>query len=584
MPAQLLQWAPTNTETAEEYEQRKKRLYEEIVRCEISDTVAVNKLKKFLLAEGIAGIAELDYPLRMRYAAFLEKNVKQGKRHLNAFDRVKQYAIQQQMKTLAGRQACKWQYQNQILFIPYHSDEEVVKQFAAARQMETMVWDFGVDCSEQLKRQVFEVLNHIIADNRDDVTRRVTLLALQRFYGFCVENKIADIEKLELDEVEKFYMEIRREKKSGVERFTGILNYSRKIVFVNAAEIHWDAGVWYLERLHLTAERANQSTLRNTVSFLEIRNKENRRYAQAYMKYELGVTGQAVSTICRKYQFIQAFLTTMEEKNLEAVRCKAEDIDIHIKRLQALKIQEKGFNERISAIQHFYKFLEIKGYIKQVPFHAAYYYQKVLPVHHDRSVEDAVWKEVIQKLRFFPEHLRCMFLHLWCLGLRASEVCTLKGDAYFRQSGEAWMKIHQVKMKNYKRIPIPEALYKVMQVYLEKHHIKPEDYIFQNSRGGACLYNTFRTQMLKCCKENEIENGHYMFQSHDYRHTVATLFYDSEVSIQSIRDYLGHNYEEMTRQYIDYMPKRLAKANDEYFSKPNHSLAACLKKGDSFGK
>ena len=26
-----------------------------------------------------------------------------------------------------------------------------------------------------------------------------------------------------------------------------------------------------------------------------------------------------------------------------------------------------------------------------------------------------------------------MFLHLWCLGLRASEVCTLKGNAYYQQ-------------------------------------------------------------------------------------------------------------------------------------------------------
>lgn len=30
--------------------------------------------------------------------------------------------------------------------------------------------------------------------------------------------------------------------------------------------------------------------------------------------------------------------------------------------------------------------------------------------------------EILKKLYLFPERLRCMFLHLWCLGLRASEV------------------------------------------------------------------------------------------------------------------------------------------------------------------
>lgn len=89
--------------------------------------------------------------------------------------------------------------------------------------------------------------------------------------------------------------------------------------------------------------------------------------------------------------------------------------------------------------------------------------------------------------------------------------------------------------------------------------------------------------MKKCCKENGIVGGNYIFQSHDYRHTVATMFYDNEVSIQSIRDYLGHTYEEMTQQYIDYMPRKLAKANEEYFDDPGHDLASSLRKGENDG-
>lgn len=67
------------------------------------------------------------------------------------------------------------------------------------------------------------------------------------------------------------------------------------------------------------------------------------------------------------------------------------------------------------------------------------------------------------------------------------------------------------------------------------------------------------------------------FRSHDYRHTIATAFYDTEVPIQSIRDYLGHDYEEMTRRYVDFMPKKIEKANEEYFKKG--SLASCIRKG-----
>ena len=89
-------------------------------------------------------------------------------------------------------------------------------------------------------------------------------------------------------------------------------------------------------------------------------------------------------------------------------------------------------------------------------------------MHHNRSVEEDVYMEIIQNLSQFPEHLRMMFLHLWCVGLRVSEVCTLKGDAYDIQNGDCWIKVYQVKMKNYKRVPIPITLYRLMQVYLKK--------------------------------------------------------------------------------------------------------------------
>ena len=62
------------------------------------------------------------------------------------------------------------------------------------------------------------------------------------------------------------------------------------------------------------------------------------------------------------------------------------------------------------------------------------------------------------------------------------------------------------------------------------------------------------------------------------------MFYDNKVSLQSIRDYLGHTYEEMTRQYIDFMPKKIAQANEEFFSTQESSLASWLRKGEQDAK
>ena len=204
-------------------------------------------------------------------------------------------------------------------------------------------------------------------------------------------------------------------------------------------------------------------------------------------------------------------------------------------------------------------------------------------IHHDRSVPERIYTEILSKLAEFPEHLRLMFLHLWCTGIRGSEVCTLTGDGYEEKDGDYWLKVYQVKMKTYKRIPIPEALYKLVQVYKKKYQIGPEEYLFQNQTGGAFRYGTFRYQMLKYCEKYQIANGEYIFKSHDYRHNLATLYYDSGISIQAVRDYLGHEYEEMTRQYVDYMPKKLEQASEAYFQEETHSFATELMKGEFHG-
>lgn len=201
-----------------------------------------------------------------------------------------------------------------------------------------------------------------------------------------------------------------------------------------------------------------------------------------------------------------------------------------------------------------------------------------MPQHHNRSVSAEVYEEILEKLYAFPETIRLMYLHLWGIGLRISEVCTLKGDAYYVQGDDTWIQVYQVKMKTYKRIPIPDTLYKLMKVYIKKYEIKEDDYVFKGSKGGAFRSGNFSNQMKKYCKINHIQGGEYLFRSHDYRHTIATQFYDTGVSLQSIRDYLGHDYEEMTEQYIDYMPRKIAKANDEFFS--NNSLLALMKGGE----
>lgn len=586
MPAAILQWAEKEAVQPERLKESEQKIAEELAECPGIEKRWMKKLAKFLVQSGIRHISEMDYTLRAEYEIYLGATPQWKKNCLKTFDKVVKYEIQKQMQTLSGRQKNQWKYRNRILFLPYHPDQGIASEFEASRKSDILIWDFHKDCAEKLKRQIFGGLDHILKNCKNPRVKRKKLLTLQYFYTFCVENHIEDVELLEECDLEKYriYVEKSRKEADLEQSPMAVVTLCRKESFVKAQDIHWHAGVWYLDRFHLPKDRVNPSASKEGISFLEIHDVSDRKCAQEYMKYELGISGQAVSTIMKRYRSIREFIVFLKRKGIKVCECGRDHVDAYFRKLQERNLEAKGFNERIYGITHFYKFLEVRQYIGRVPFRPEYYAQKVVPVHHDRSVETEVYIGIMRNLKFFPEHLRCMFLHLWCLGLRASEVCTLMGNAYYRQGKDPWIQIYQIKTKGYKRIPIPEGLYEVMQVYIGKYQIGPEEYIFKNTKGGAFLYQTFRVQMLKYCEEYKISGGEYLFKSHDYRHTVATIFYDNEVSLQSIRDYLGHMYDEMTQQYVDYMPQKIEKANEEYFDDPDNDLAVGLKKGSTYGR
>lgn len=83
---------------------RPGKVMEELAACEGIGGSEKNKLQSFLLEMGIQSITEMDYPLRRRYEEYLQliQGIQKPKRYVQAYDRVKQYSIREQMQTLAG--------------------------------------------------------------------------------------------------------------------------------------------------------------------------------------------------------------------------------------------------------------------------------------------------------------------------------------------------------------------------------------------------------------------------------------------------------------------------------------------------
>ena len=554
------------------------QLEKELLACEVSSVSYRNKLKTYMIENEIWHISELNYHWRLEYEKYLQSRVNKTScgLYIKTIDQVKLHSIKSQLQITVSGKAVRPEYADTILYMPYHQDVKIDESFYKDANKKLLVWDFTKKAPQKMKKQVFTTLHYFIEHAANRERLHAQLGGLLRLYDFCVKEQIEDLEKMELEQIERFKETLGSYYQKHY--YAGGTAWCAKALFMEAEEIHWDANVWYMERLHLQPERLDPSNPAQSISFAEVTHKGNRHLLQMYIKYGIGITNLAISNLRSEQVYIRGFLEDLNQSETENVcMVTSQQMDEYFRAEQLREVKEETYNKKVMCILHFFNYLKVKGHIERIPFDPDYYIKKTFQQHHDRSVEQEVMDEIMANLYKFSEDTRLMFLHLWGIGLRLSEVCTLKGNAYYMQGHDAWIQVYQIKMRTYKRIPIPMALYKLMKVYIAKYNRKADEYIFQNQKGGAYHKGTFKNKMIKACKECNVQNGEYIFRSHDYRHTIATAFYDTGVPIQSIRDYLGHDYEEMTRQYVDFMPKKIEKANEEYFKKG--SLASCLRKG-----
>lgn len=557
-------------------------LIKDIMECGLERPIR-NKLIAFLINNGVKSVSEIDYELRNQYERTIKMPEKNLLQYMKGMDRIKLQDIKRH-ESLHVIPKRPLEFKEQKLFLLYYPDYEIANSFYYTRDKHELVWDFSIEAPYILKKQIFHMLMYVLNNEPVCNMRRVRfLLPLKWLYEFCADTGIEDIEQLELDQVEAFRNTVSK-KVVNVDSAMQIVDNIRKRLFLDAEETNWRANVWYMERFHMSEERMNPSCPILRLRFYGITNKENRRLVQDYIQYQIGLTDRALSDIRQKYYFVLQFVKTIEASERAVVNLTAEDMEKYFRGLDEEKLLPDTYNVKVACIHQFFRFLKIRGLISNIPFLVEYYMKDTIPIHHDRCVPEEIVKTILLNLYQFPMVLRLMFLNLWCLGLRINEVCTLKGNAYFWNDNAAWVKVYQYKMRAEKAIPIPSVLYKVMRDYIKQNHIGPDEFIFKSAKGRAYHTNAFSKQMIKHLNKIGISCDEYAFKSHDYRHTVATFLYAHGASIQAARDYLGHENEQMTLQYLDYMPTKIRNANEEYFAIPENNLAASLKKGGYHGK
>lgn len=522
------------------------------------------KIVFFLSIHQINHLFEITPSLRQEFVSYLDAvGYAKAQEVVRAFDLIKLSTIEADQNSLRKKE---FTYKNELLYLGYHPDYEVASKYLYTQNRVPLFFDFSLDTSEVLKRQIFDTLKFVAEQYNDKPNHyRIQhyILPLWNLYSFCVEHKVSDMTQFTKVNETAYRSYLLKMSNSQYLQDKHIVGMVRKYLFLTSPTINWDANVWYFERLTFTEGRMNEARPIEALYFDSFRITDNVELLKDYMKYLIGLSPRySIQSVYIAYYDIKELLKYLDQEHIHLKEIKAEQLDAYINEYYLRENIPSTVNKVLGSLSKFFEYLLLKDLIHPILFPFETYRMQEVNHHNNLSVDEAYIEDVLSILQNFPEHLRLMFLNLWCIGLRANEVCTIKGNAYSFDGTDAWFLVYQAKAKREKRVPIPMELYNLMMEYIRRNHIEKDAFVFQAPKSkGAYRVGTFTKQMSALLKEYGID-----FRSHSFRHTMATELYTDGATLQTIREYLGHSNVNMTKQYIDHLPNQLDAKSMEFFS------------------
>ena len=540
-------------------------LYDKVMKDSQMEKDVRNKVGAYMMLQGIADTDLIDYELRDRFELFLNKTgtvYEYKKRYIKGLDKLKYEAIRRK-NALRPFEKSKLVYEGKILYLGYHPDYETAMSLYRVYEKEWKVYDL-TKASNTLRSQILNILNWIFQDKK--ARYDLYLLPLNLFYRYCLEHSLDDIEVLEEEDYIGYRDSLKLMGKDSESRCFHIVDIIQRYLFCSDAKPRWEANVWYMERFCFKYDRMNPARTVGCLNFWQVHDADNRNLFKDYVKYEIGLTSEAIDSIRNRQLDIRAFLIYCDEKNYSVRNLNRAMIEGYSRVLCSKDIEPKTYNKCFMSVFRFWEFLVVKGKAGKPDITRSEILMRTYEKHNDLSFGVDLQMRVLKAIKAAPEHLRLMVLNIWATGSRINEICTVRADSYILDCEKTYILLCQYKMKKEKLIPIPSLLYQVMTDYIRKMGKKGKEFVFTKKDGvGAYSASTFYIQTNRILKAAGVSEKEYSFRPHAYRHCMGTRLFNADVALQVIRDFLGHDSEEMTKQYIDYMGNRIQKDSKNYF-------------------
>jgi len=367
---------------------------------------------------------------------------------------------------------------------------------------------------------------------------------------------------------------------SGNKRYTCKKCQARFVPFSNWKLIKGE-DVWTAEDLGLQVMPYISGA--NKLNFSCIHQDWLKEHVKTFIKYISSIT-TSFASVLRNLYGLKYFSDFLQQKTKVT---NIEDINrsVIVEYLEYLDIQRLKQGTKIKNISNLSRFLEIgvtNKWFKVEPYliQAGDYPKQtnLLP----RYIPDEVVRQLNQQLDSLPESVMRMLLVIQECGLRIGELCQLPLNCLKQDSKSGWfIQFMRWKMKSEATLPISMELAKVIQEqqgYIQQHLGNDFPYLFCRVRIGGTERKfiptpkvmtrySFAKHIKRLADKFNICDStgtQWNFQTHQFRHTVATRMINNNVPQHIVQRYLGHDSPEMTSVYAHIHDATLRKEIDKY--------------------
>jgi integrase/recombinase XerD len=261
---------------------------------------------------------------------------------------------------------------------------------------------------------------------------------------------------------------------------------------------------------------------------------------------ELQALGYCKNTITNYPRFAQLFL-------LDSNEIPEKITQLHIKNYHNYLLQkpnqkrEGGLSQsyilaNLAAIKSYFNYLQRTSQIKENPF----VLKIKSPLYQERTVLTPQEIEALYKQCKTKDEKVVLHLCYGC-GLRKSEVQNLNvRDVHFEKK---LLYVRKGKGKKRRVIPLTETIAKDLKRFIDKKskNQKAKEVAFlTDSKGdriqGERIYLLFKNLLKRTGKHTDIS-------LHNLRHSIATHLLENDMSIEMVRDFLGHGQLNTTQIY-----------------------------------